>query len=383
MSLLWHNEKRKVCDLLEMPENPRQLTKEQAKNLEASFKKFDLVEIPVIDTDNTLIAGHQRMKIMQMLGRADEEIDVRVPNRKLTDTERKEYNLRSNKNTGEWDNDKLAQYFDEEMLKDVGFTEDEIAEALQKTIEGEEDDFDTTPPVEPKTKLGDIFILGEHVLMCGDSTKKEDVDKLMGGEKADMVFTDPPYGYSYKSNHQNKHKELLNDNVILDFLPLVWMVSNENVPVYIFCGFQTVKQWIEKVEQADLKLKNIIIWKKNNWSMGDLTGSYAGQYEMILFAHKGRVELSGERDRDVWEFDRVPPSEHPTTKPVSLVVKALQNHKAEIVLDVFGGCGTTLIACEQTGRKCRMMELDPKYCDVIIARWEKLTGKTAEKCLDY
>ena len=159
--------------------------------------------------------------------------------------------------------------------------------------EAQEDDFEIPDEDEIETdiKLGDLIEIGRHRLLCGDSTDSDSVTKLMNGEKADMVFTDPPYGYSYESNHQKKHKELLNDDKILDFIPNAYLFSKENVAFYIFCGWQTIKQWIEEVEKSSLTLKNIIIWKKNNWSMGDLKGAYAGQYEVILFAHKGRVNL--------------------------------------------------------------------------------------------
>ncbi len=196
----------------------------------------------------------------------------------------------------------------------------------------------------------------------------------MDGKKADMVFTDPPYGYKYESNHQSKHTELLNDDKILNFLPNVFLFSKENIAIYIFCGWQTITQWINEITDISLDLKNIIIWKKNNWSMGDLKGAYAGQYEVILFAHKGRVELKNGRGQDIWEFNRVPPKEHPTTKPVELIEKALNDttNKNHLVLDLFLGSGSTMVASHQLKRKCYGMELDPKYCDVIIRRMIKL-----------
>ena len=196
----------------------------------------------------------------------------------------------------------------------------------------------------------------------------------MNGEKADMVFTDPPYGYSYESNHQKKHKELLNDDKILDFIPNAYLFSKENVAFYIFCGWQTIKQWIEEVEKSSLTLKNIIIWKKNNWSMGDLKGAYAGQYEVILFAHKGRVNLKNGRGQDIWEFNRVPPKDHPTMKPVELIEKAINDATSfnETILDLFLGSGSTMVASHQLNRKCYGMELEPKYCQVIIDRMLKL-----------
>lgn len=234
-------------------------------------------------------------------------------------------------------------------------------------------------PAEPTTKLGDVYKLGRHRLMCGDSTSIDAVEKLMNGQKADMVFTDPPYGYKYESNHQDKHKMLENDDKILDFLPCAFAVTKDNAAIYLCASHQTAHQWRPLIDQH-FTHKNLIVWKKNNWSMGDLAGAFAGQHELIFFAHKGRVELRGDRSRDVWEFDRDPPKDHPTQKPVDLVEFAISktSDKGSAVLDLFGGSGTTLIAAEKTARNAFMMELDPKYCDVIVARWEKYTGKKAE-----
>jgi len=181
--LQWHNEKRKVKDLIPWDKNPRKLSEEAKNQLEKSLSKFSLVEIPAINLDNKIIAGHQRTYLMMLQGKGEQEIDVRVPNRMLTDEEYKEYNLRSNKNTGEWDFDVLA-FFEEDILKDVGFTGQE----MDKIFKGDkEDDFDADKEaekiVEPVAKHGEIYQLGRHKLMCGDSSKVEDVDKLMGGDK--------------------------------------------------------------------------------------------------------------------------------------------------------------------------------------------------------
>lgn len=241
-------------------------------------------------------------------------------------------------------------------------------------------DEDAVPSVakESVVKLGDLFQLGNHRLLCGDSTSLDTVEQLMGGVKADMVFTDPPYGYKYESNHQSKHSMLENDDQILDFLPCAFAVMNEPAAIFVCGSHQTIHKWRPLVEQ-NFTYKNLIVWKKNNWSMGDLTGAFAGQHELIIFAHKGRVELRGERSRDVWEFDRDPPKDHPTQKPVDLIEFAIEkvSERNANVLDLFGGSGSTLIACEKTNRNCFMMELDPHYCSVIIERWIKYSGKMA------
>lgn len=242
-------------------------------------------------------------------------------------------------------------------------------------IDEPEEAFISISDKEPISKTGDVWLLGDHRVMCGDSTNKENMKSLMGEVKADIVFTDPPYGYSYQSNFQDKYEMITNDDKFLDFIPNVINVIEDNSPIYVCAGWQTSSYWFEYFKKNNLKIKNIIIWKKNNWSMGDLKGAYAGQYEMIFFLHKGQVELNNGRDRDVWEIDREPPKDHPTTKPVALIIRALKNHNSKLVLDSFLGSGSTLIACEQTNRICYGMEIDPLYVDVICRRWQNYTKK--------
>jgi DNA modification methylase len=215
--------------------------------------------------------------------------------------------------------------------------------------------------------------------MCGDSTNEADVAKLMDGEKADMVFTDPPYGYSYDSNHQkvNKHKMLKNDDKILDFWVPLKKAMHKNSSVFICGSFQTIFKWFDKFDE-NFNFKNMIVWKKNNWSMGDLKGAFAGQHEIILFGHKGKVNLIGNRDSDIWEFDRVPPKLHPTMKPIALIEYAISKVPSKKVLDLFLGSGSTLIACEKTNRRCYGMEVDAKYINVILKRFEQYSGDSVE-----
>ena len=249
---------------------------------------------------------------------------------------------------------------------------DSFIDEFYKELEDEdkEEKEDTVPeaPKVPVVQLGDLIELGEHRLVCGDSTDKQTVEYLMGGDKADMVFTDPPYGYKYESNRQDKHKMLKNDDKVLNFLPLAKTHMKENSAIYLCTSHQVIDKWKPLVEKT-FKYKNMIVWKKNNWSMGDLKGAFAGQHEIIIFAHNGKVDLIGKRDTDIWEFDRTPPTLHPTTKPTDLIEYAMEKVKSYDVIDLFGGSGSTLIACEKTKRKCYMMELDPIYCDVIVKRY--------------
>ena len=355
--------------------NPRN-NDEAVQYVKNSIEKFGFKVPIVIDKDGVIVAGHTRYKASMELDLAQVPCIVADD---LTEEEIRAFRLADNKTAeaATWDFGML----DEELatigfdMAQFGFDEDDFGLADDEEIIED----DVPEEVETRCQLGDLWQLGNHRLICGDSTDVLVVDRLMDGVKADMVFCDAPYGYKYESNYQDKYEMLQNDDKILDFIPAIWGAMKDNCPVYEFCGWQSLKQWLEYFENTSLDLKNVIIWKKNNWSMGDLKGAYAGQYEVILYLNKGRVELNGARDTDIWEFDREPPKMHPTMKPIELIAYALNksSKKGDVVLDCFGGSGSTLIACEQTGRKCYTCEIDPKYADVIIARYEKLTGNKA------
>lgn len=235
---------------------------------------------------------------------------------------------------------------------------------------------------DPISKLGDIYRLGNHRLMCGDSTLIGDVEKLMDGQKASMVFTDPPYGISYRNNHRvkpDKFEIIKNDQIFLDewinVLPVVsvgW--------VFIWTTWKVLDKWIEITSSLG-KLSNLIIWDKGGGGIGDLSKTFSTDYEMALVYNRN-AEILGKRIGSIWAVgkDRHIDYLHPTQKPVELGQMAIENCVLPManILDLFGGSGSTLIACEKTKRKCFMMELDPRYVDVIIARWEKYTGKKAE-----
>ena len=354
--------------------NPRGIKKDDFQRLKNQIKTLGLFKPFIITEDGTVLGGNMRLRACQELGITEVQVTI-----VKADTEelKIKYALADNDRAGYYEEEQLAELITslgdinlDDFKVDLGNLTD-IKDLLSKfgpnPTEDEAPEVSTEPAI---SKRGEVYQLGRHRLMCGDSTKIEDVEKLMDGKKADMVFTDPPYGYSYESNYQTKYKELANDDKFLDFIPLAVAFSQDNSAHYICCGWQTVDTWRKMIVDNGLKLKNMIIWKKNNWSMGDLEGAYAGQYETILFAHKGKVTLDNGRDRDVWEFDRVPPTDHPTMKPVGLVARAINNHMSNLVLDLFGGSGSTLIACEQTNRTCYMMELDEHYCDVIRKRYE-------------
>ena len=368
-----------IGDLKSYERNAKLHPQEQIQQIKNSILEFGFNDPIAVWKDNEIIEGHGRLMAAEEL--AYKEIPV-IRLDSLSDEQRKAYMLAHNQltmNTG-FDLDILNLELSSIKtidMSDFGFDLD--LPDFDEPAEVVEDDYNEEPPAEPKSKLGDIWQLGNHRLICGDSTDPAVIDRLMDGVKADMVFCDAPYGYKYESNRQDKYEMLQNDDKILDFISAIWGAMQDNCPVYEFCGWQSLKQWLEYFENTSLDLKNVIIWKKNNWSMGDLKGAYAGQYEVILYLNKGRVELNGARDTDIWEFDREPPKMHPTMKPIELIAYALNksSKKGDVVLDCFGGSGSTLIACEQTGRKCYTCEIDPKYTDVIIARYEKLTGNKA------
>ena len=364
-----------VGSLKPYEKNAKRHPADQVDHIANSIREFGFRQPLVIDKDNVIVIGHGRLLAAKKLG-LDTVPCVRADD--LTDEQIKALRLADNKtNESEWDFDLLDGELDdisdidmEQFGFDISF-DDEPQDVVEDEV---------PEKVETRCKLGDKWKLGGHFLICGDSTDPAVIDRLMDGVKADMVFCDAPYGYKYESNYQNKYEMLQNDDKILDFIPAIWGAMKDNCPVYEFCGWQSLKQWLEYFENTSLDLKNVIIWKKNNWSMGDLKGAYAGQYEVILYLNKGRVELNGSRDTDIWEFDREPPKMHQTMKPIELIAYALNksSKKSDVVLDCFGGSGSTLIACEQLNRKCYMCEIDEHYCDVIIQRWENFTGRKAE-----
>lgn len=401
--LAWHTESRKINDLVPYEHNPRLMTEKQAADLQKSLERLNLMSIPVIDIDNKIISGHQRVKILQLLNRGEETIDVRVPNRKLTDAEFREANLRENKNLGEWDLDELADWNIDE-LRNVGWEEEELNDIFQLDVPGGEGNGDPDdvpdPPAEPKSKLGDLYQLGRHRLLCGDSTKKEDVERLMGGVKADMVFTDPPYEVSYtdKNSFLNEigkgncnQREIINDHQSEKDIQSFWKAAFEiirdnlaEINSYYITGpqIQGMMMMMMMMQEAGLPYRHVIIWVKNNHVLGRCDYNY--KHEPIFFGWTTRHKFygNGEMKTSVWEVDKPLKNDlHPTMKPITLMINALLNSTeiGQICFDPFGGSGSTLIACEKINRRCFMAEIDPIYIDIIITRWETFTGQKAEK----
>ena len=383
--------KKNINDLKYENYNPKKKKKQKDKEyqkIKKSIEEFGYVDPIIINKDNTIIGGHQRLTVLKDLGY--EEVDVIQID--IDKTKEKALNIALNKITGEWDYAMLGdllldldqQNYDLEI---TGFDLDEIEGimaplGLEEEKEVIEDDFDCTPPEEPKAKYGDIYQLGNHYLMCGDSTKEEDVAKLMNGVKADMLFTDPPYGYEYQSNFRQKTDKfdvLMNDDKILDFMKPLKQVINGFV--FICTTWKVLDKWLPLFNQY-YDLSNMIIWHKPGGGLGDLKHTFSTDYEIILCSNNHK-EITGKRIGSVWDIarDSVNDYIHATQKPVELSATAIKNttNEDDNVLDLFGGSGSTLIASEQLNRKCYMMELDPHYVDVIINRWETFTGKKAVK----
>jgi DNA modification methylase len=289
----------------------------------------------------------------------------------------------------EWDSDILAAQLsglltdDEALANAAGFSAEEIERMLSDLAEPAEIDEDEVPepPVDPITKLGDLWILGEHRVLCGDSTKAEDVARLMAGRKAGMIHTDPPYGMSYQSNMRTKTPKfavLENDDKILTG----WIdpaIQNSEGWVFIWTTWKVIEQWFPVVKPFG-KLTNFVVWSKGGGGIGDLNKTFSTDHEIAFVFNRGAA-LCGKRIGSVWAVGKDAAGEysHPTQKPVALAAEAIDKttNKGCLVYDAFLGSGTTLIAAEQLGRKCYGMEISPQYCDVIVARWEKLTGQNA------
>ena len=378
--------KKKIADINPAPYNPRKNLKPgdaEWEHIQNSINTFGYIDPIIVNgRNNVIVGGHQRYKILKSMGY--EEIDCVVVD--MDEQQEKACNAALNKAQGEWDfdalKDLLADITDFDMSSfgfDLDFDEEQT--------EIVEDDYEVEVPEEPKAKLGDIYQLGKHRLMCGSSTDPEDVARLMGGAVADMCFTDPPYNCNYGNIKHPKFKvrEIENDNMdaeaFMAFCTDFTMNIKENVRgcVYMCAGQGKDGRVMFTVADQLLHNSTTIIWNKDVFTLG--RGKYQNKYEPIWFGWvESGKDFTEERTlTNVWDVKRPKKSElHPTMKPVELVAMALEhNPKSESVLDLFGGSGTTLIACEQLNRKCFMMELDPKYVDVIIERWEQFTGQKA------
>lgn len=370
--------------LIPYARNSRTHSDEQVAQVAASIREFGFTNPVLIDAQDGIIAGHGRVMAARKLG-LDEVPCIRLAH--LSEAQKRAYVIADNKlalNSG-WDEEMLKIELAELQEADfdielTGFSTDELATLLaEQTIDGNTDpDEVPEPPVDPVSVLGDVWVMGKHRLMCGDSTSSDAVDKLMVGRKADLVFTDPPYGVNFQSNMSKRFDVLANDDKILDVAPVIWEFMGENTAAFVWTSHHVYPEWRAQFSEF---YKQTIIWHKGGGGMGDLTGQYALDYEIAIFCTKGNPKFRGARGMAVWKVGKDSASNyvHPTQKPIELAERAIGDFSDQknVVMDLFGGSGSTLIACEKTNRQARLMELDPKYVDVIVKRWQDFTGKAA------
>ena len=369
-------EKVNISKIKTNPNNPRLIKDDKFKKLVKSIKEFpEMLEIRpiVVDKDNIVLGGNMRLRACQEAGLKEVHI---LQADQLTEKQQREFIIKDNVGFGEWDWDDLANEWDVDELEDWGL--DLPVDLKVEELEAEEDDYEMPDEIKTDIVLGDLIEIGEHRLLCGDSTDLDQVAKLMNGEKADMVFTDPPYGMNFQSNFREKtptFAKIENDDKILNIAPILLLNTKANTPIYLCTRWDVYPIWYNQINES-FDIKNCIVWYKKGGGLGDLKNSYSPNHEFIIVGHNGKAELKGKRHSDVWEIarDGFNTYKHPTQKPTELSSFAIKNHsnKNNLVLDLFLGSGSTMVASRQLNRKCYGMELDPKYCQVIVDRMMKL-----------
>ena len=378
-----------VSDIRPAKYNPRKDLKPgdaEYEKLKKSIETFGYVE-PVIWNKQTghVVGGHQRLKILMEQG--ESEIDCVVVD--MDETQEKALNVALNKVSGDWDLPKLADLISDldESMFDVSLTgfdaaeiDDLFSKVHDKDVQDDDFDVDAALEEEPISKLGDIWLLGRHKLICGDSTKAETYEKLMGGKKANLCVTDPPYNVNYTAGSENE-RTIKNDNMedksfyefLLASFKNIFNSLEDGAAAYVFHADTEGLNFRKAFKDAGFHLANVCIWAKQSLVLG--RSDYQWQHEPVLYGWKPTGKhrwYSDRRQTTIWNFDRPTKSElHPTMKPVPLVAYPIQNSSMSncIVLDPFAGSGSTLIASEQTGRICYSIELDEKYVDVIVKRY--------------
>jgi len=391
-------ERRSISSIIPYARNSRTHSDEQVAQIAASIKEWGFTNPILIDIDGEIIAGHGRLLAAQKLGLKEVPCITAVG---WSDAQKKAYVIADNKlalNAG-WDNDMLAIEFGE--LKDldfnldlIGFDSDELANILKEPETEGLTDEDAVPeaPEVPVTVEGDVWVMGKHRLICGDSTAIDTVEKVMP-ETANMVFTDPPYLMDFSGgihadgskSFNASHGKIKNDKMSKEegdnFLDEINSIIKLKVDGAFYITFYRlgIDQYYASFNRVGLKCRSLIIWDKGNHTLSN--SDYMSMYEPMFYGWVNNHKFyGGKNGMDIWRIKRTAKNDlHPTMKPVELCEKAIEDGSQMngIVLDLFGGSGSTLIACEKKNRICRMMELDPKYCDVIVKRWQEFTGKSA------
>ncbi|WP_288557754.1 DNA modification methylase [uncultured Lactobacillus sp.] len=378
-------ESRSIDEITPYENNPR--NNDQAVGAVAnSIKEFGWQQPIVVDKNMIIIVGHTRYKAAKKLGLTKVPVVIAA---NLSDEQAKAYRLADNKSgeLADWDEDLLTDELggiDDIDMSDFGFDDLEDPDAE----DAKDDDFDEEPPEEPKSKLGQVFKLGRHRLMCGDSTNAVDVQKLMGGVQADLLLTDPPYNVGYTGKQKSK-MTIKNDRQSEDdfykFLSATFKNAKDNMKsgaaYYVWYASSEAANFNLALNNNGLKVREELIWSKNQMVMG--RQDYQWQHEPCLYGWNEDGTHSWYSDRKqttILRFDKPQRADlHPTMKPIPLFDYQIKNStkSGDIVLDLFGGSGTSIMACEQDNRTCYTMEYDPKYVDVIIDRWEQFTGEKA------
>lgn len=371
-----------------LPKNPRFIRDQRFEALKQSIADLpdmlalrELLVYPIPDTDHfVIIGGNMRFRACKDL--KFKQLPCKIIPAEYDAAKLREIAIKDNVGFGDNDNDILANEWDLGELVNWGMELDWDIPTGDDDGEITEDNFNPDDPVEPRVHKGEIWQLGEHRLMCGDCQDEHQLSALMLDDRARCVFTDPPYGYQYQSHKRTKTEKfdiITNDDKMIDFIPNVQKYNDGFL--FVCTAFKVLAEWMS-IFKKHCELSNMIIWDKGGGGIGDLKKTFCTDYEIILCSHNG-AEITGKRIGSVWRVNKDGSGEyiHPTQKPIGISGMAIENttHAGDVVLDVFGGSGSTLMACEQLKRKCRMMEIDEHYCDVIVQRWEKYTGKTAVK----
>lgn len=413
--LQWRTVQKRVNDLIPQEINPRVITDKQMSDLQKNLKRFNLVEIPAIDKDGHILAGHQRIKALQLLGRGNEIIDVREPNRKLSKKEAEKYLIASNALGGDWDFEKLKS-FDLNMLLDIGFDQIDLAKFWDKELEVKDENFDVEQELakikKPQTKLGDLIILGNHRLICGNSGDPKVIHRLFGKEKASMIYSDPPYninlsyskGIGGKKNYGGNVEDNRSDAEYKEFLRKsltnALSVVDNNTHIFYWCDQIYIGVVQELYRELGISNKRVCLWIKNGHNPTP-RAAFNKCYEPCVYGVKGKPYIAKDIQNltevmnkdvtggnnmldeiDIWLMKRLSGKdyEHATSKPPKLHEKAIRRctKLGDIILDSFSGSASTLIAGEMLKRKVYAVELEPIFCDLAIRRFERLTGIKAK-----
>lgn len=395
----WTLRQFRLDELTDYYKNPRSLSEKEFKQLKTSLDKFGMIDKPIVNADSahTIIGGHQRKHVLEASG--VKEIECWIPDRELSDKEVEELNIRLNKNTGSWDFDTLANEFELDDLLDWGFDKGELDLDLwaDEAPEDVEPQIDKAEELQEKwnVQVGQVWQLGEHRIICGDSTDGEVLKRLLGEQKAQICWTDPPWNVAYGQSFNNtrtdnpmgwKKRTIVNDNLgdkFPEFVEkFVEQIHETLVPGGILYMAMSAQEWgviMQALTESGFHWSSTIIWAKDTFVVS--RKDYHTQYEPIWYGWKddaARVCIVDDRKQsDLWQIPRPKRSdEHPTMKPVELVERAIRNSSkpGDIVFEPFAGSGTDIIACERSGRKCMAIELEPKYVAVAIQRWVDVTG---------